>query len=146
MRRYARPVAQAVLRRGGALLVIETTEVSTGRQFYRLPGGTIEFGERGKDSVVREIQEEFGVSGVVRGFCGVIENIYTYNGEIGHELILVFDVQVNDPEWSKAEVIAGEEDDGTAFTCRWVTFEQARQEGRPVYPDGLEALLAERER
>ena len=60
-RGLARPVAVALIRRGDDVLVFDVPDAVKGVVGWRLPGGTIEFGERGSDTAVREIHEELGV-------------------------------------------------------------------------------------
>lgn len=52
--------------------------------FYRLIGGTIDFGETAEQAIHREILEELGteIENVVQ--LNVIENIFQYEGRNGH--------------------------------------------------------------
>ena len=59
-----------------------------------LPGGTIEFCERPEDALKREFKEEIGADITVKDFLGLEENIFTFNGKTGHELIFVYNVDV----------------------------------------------------
>lgn len=56
-----RPTAVTVIRHAirGALLVDEIVEPSTGQTFHRLPGGGIDFQELARDTVARELDEEY---------------------------------------------------------------------------------------
>lgn len=82
-RELARPVAVALLRRGDAALVFDVPDAVKGVVGWRLPGGTIEFGERGRETIVREIREELGVEIHDTGYLGTVENIFTYQGAPG---------------------------------------------------------------
>ena len=53
-----RPLALCVIRHGDAILVSEGHDPVKQQTFYRPPGGGIEFGETGQQTVVRELMEE----------------------------------------------------------------------------------------
>ena len=89
-RDLARPVAVALIRRNDEILVFEVPDPVERLTGWRLPGGTIEFGERGRETVVREIREELDVEVVDVGYLGTVENIFTYLGVAGHELVRVY--------------------------------------------------------
>jgi ADP-ribose pyrophosphatase YjhB (NUDIX family) len=55
---------------------------------YRPPGGMIKFGQRSKDCIVREIREELQAEVKDLRHVGTIENIFEYEGELGHEIVL----------------------------------------------------------
>lgn len=55
-----------------------------------LPGGHIEFGETGRQALVREIQEEMGVSATAGAFLGAVENQFQQHGKPHAEINLVY--------------------------------------------------------
>jgi len=57
--------------------------------FHRPLGGSIELGEHSADAVVREIHEELGATFVRPELLGVLESVFTINGEMGHEVVFV---------------------------------------------------------
>lgn len=65
----------------------ETKQPAT---FHRLLGGHVEFGERSADAVVREISEELNAGLAEVTLLGVIENVYSYAGTPGHEIVVVY--------------------------------------------------------
>jgi ADP-ribose pyrophosphatase YjhB (NUDIX family) len=48
----------------------------------------IKFGQRSKDCIVREIREELQAEVKDLRHVGTIENIFEYEGELGHEIVL----------------------------------------------------------
>ena len=59
-----------------------------------LPGGHIEFGETGRQALVREMQEEMGINSQVGELLGVVENQFLQHGKPHAEINLVFAMTV----------------------------------------------------
>ncbi len=70
----------------GKLLLVR----AKGHMFYFLPGGHIEFREQAKDTLKREMKEEFGIGVRSATQIGIVENAYKENNVWHHELIIVF--------------------------------------------------------
>jgi ADP-ribose pyrophosphatase YjhB (NUDIX family) len=137
--RLARPVAVALIRRGDEILVFEVPDPVKGVIGWRPPGGTIEFGERGADTVVREIREELGAEIVDAEYLGTLENIFTYLGASFHELVRVYSARFADErlyERDRFECIEANE----TRTCVWKRIADFNA-GVPLYPDGLIDLM-----
>ena len=76
-----------------------------------LPGGHIEFGETGREALVREIREEMGVEAEAGRFLGVVENSFMQHGKPHAEINLVYELRFASPP---AEPKSAED---------WITFE-----------------------
>jgi ADP-ribose pyrophosphatase YjhB (NUDIX family) len=63
--------------------------------FYRLPGGSIEFGERASDAIIRELIEEFDLKVRVDNLVCVNENVIEYEGKKRHDCTLIHWYSVN---------------------------------------------------
>ncbi len=96
MKRKIRPIAICVCRDGERILVAEGHDSVKKQIFYRPLGGTIEFGEHGEEAVRREFQEEIGAELDEVRYLGMLENIFTYEGNRGHEIVLVYDGRLAD--------------------------------------------------
>lgn len=79
-------IARGVLVRDGKLLVCQPKK---GGRCY-LPGGHIEFQETASQALVREVQEEMGLSATAGDFLAVAENAFVQNGEPHCEINLFF--------------------------------------------------------
>lgn len=140
-----RPIALALIRRGDEILVGEGWDGVKDETFFRLLGGTIEFGENGADAVRRELLEELGAESVVERLVGALENVFTFEGEPGHELALVYECELLDDRlYSLDAWEAQEETRNGAVTHRlsWRPLESFRTGAEILYPEGLLALLA----
>lgn len=103
-------------------------------------GGTVEFGETAEAAVIREFHEELGVTVEVIGPPVFMENIYTHEGSLGHELIAIFDVKFSDTAYDTKTRIKFQEDSGTICFAEWFSLDTLDQPDRPrLYPDGLKA-------
>ena len=67
-----------------------------GRTTY-LPGGHIEFGETGREALVREMLEETGVAASTGRFLGVVENKFLQHGKPHAEINLVYELSFAAP-------------------------------------------------
>lgn len=143
-----RPIAICVFRSRGRILAQEGFDPLKGQRFYRPLGGKIEFGELGAETVTRELQEELGVEARNVRYLGALENIFTYNGQAGHEIILVYDGALARPELYDLAELAGYEDQGSPIKAVWIDLSEYNSEraGRlpPIYPTGLIELLREK--
>ena len=135
-----RPIAICVCRDGERILVAEGHDSKKGVTFYRPLGGTIEFGERGEEAVQREFREEIAADLVEVRYVGMLENIFTYEGRRGHEIVLVYDGRLTDASLYENEVIEGDEM-GERFKAVWIRLDEFGEGKPPVYPEGLQALL-----
>jgi len=76
-----RPKAIGILWRGDAILVCAVPNDDGTTKGWRPLGGTIEFGETAAQTLKRELFEEIGATVSIGAQLGVIENIYTHQGE-----------------------------------------------------------------
>jgi ADP-ribose pyrophosphatase YjhB (NUDIX family) len=135
-----RAIAIAVIRRREEILVSEVPDPNKGVTGWRPPGGGIEFGERGAETVVREIDEELGVRVEGPRYLGTIENIFKYLGVEGHQLVRVYAVRFADVRLYERESFDCVEANGVQFTCVWKPIADFRS-GVPLYPDGLIEMM-----
>jgi len=74
-----------ILHRGKILLVRVK-----GKRYFFLPGGHVEFRESARETIVREIKEEFGLRVRTAKYIGAVENVFSEHSTWHHELILMF--------------------------------------------------------
>ncbi len=139
-----RLIALGVVLKGNQLLVSECYDPVTGAPFFRPPGGSIEFGERGAETVAREFLEEVGV--VVTGvrYLGTLENLFTYAGEPGHEVVLVYEASFADPSLYARESFPRLDRPRAPRRVVWRSWTLFQENSVPLYPTGLLDLLLTR--
>ncbi len=140
-----RPLVICVFRHAGRILVTEASDPMKGNQvFYRPLGGGIEFGEFAVQALAREMREEINAEVANLRYLGTLENIFTFNGTPGHEIVLVYDGEFVDQTLYEREWIDGceIEMDDQQFRNVWRPVEDFRTGTPPLYPDGLYALIA----
>jgi ADP-ribose pyrophosphatase YjhB (NUDIX family) len=135
-----RPIDICVCRDKDRILVAEYQE--NGHPFYRPLGGTIEFGERGEQTVRREFREEISADLAEVRYLGALENIFMYRGRRGHEIVLVYDGRLADEALYDREVILGDEL-GEPLKAVWNRLDAFGPGKPPVYPEGLLRLLGD---
>jgi ADP-ribose pyrophosphatase YjhB (NUDIX family) len=116
-----------------AVLVSEGYDEVRGERFHRLLGGGVKFGERGEDALKRELDEEIGAEVRVGRFLGAIENIFTYQGQPGHEVTLIFEASFTAPELYARQRFDGLETDPVDAIWR---DSATLQSELPLYPRG----------
>jgi 8-oxo-dGTP pyrophosphatase MutT (NUDIX family) len=111
--------------------------------FYRPLGGGIEFGEPGSETVCRELMEEINVEVDPQSlkYLGTLENIFTFNGEPGHEIVLIFDGALKEPGLYDRTMIVGQEADGEEFRAVWKHIDEFGEGKSILYPTGLLEML-----
>ncbi|MCP1604308.1 NUDIX hydrolase [Pseudomonas citronellolis] len=138
-----RAVALCVFHDRGRILVNRAYDPVKERHYYRPLGGGIEFGETSAVAVVREIREELGLDIQELRLLGTLENLFTYAGRPGHELVMVYDGRFADTSTYHLAELPGSESDGTPFTAVWCSAADF-DEHTPLFPDGLPELLRAR--
>ncbi|WP_458209072.1 NUDIX hydrolase [Haladaptatus sp. NG-SE-30] len=139
-----RPKAFCVVEQDGEILIQAYDDPKTGERFYRPLGGSIEFGEHSRAAVAREFREEVGAELIELEKLGVIENLFTYAGELGHEFVVVYDGVFEDDSLFERDVLEGyEESAGEHFEAFWKPISDFQGGDGPLYPEGLLELLVE---
>jgi 8-oxo-dGTP pyrophosphatase MutT (NUDIX family) len=141
-----RPIVLCLFRRDDRILVFRGYDSVKQEYFYRPLGGGIEFGETGRDAIIREIREELGaeIENVI--YLGALENLFTLEGEPGHEIVLVYDATFVDGSIYERDSIIGHElEIDSSFLAEWKSVDELRRDSALLAPVGLAELTAESE-
>lgn len=105
--------------------------------------GGIEFGEHSTEAIQRELMEEIGAEAKDLVYLGTLENIFTFNGEAGHEIVQVYDGALKEPRLYEQAVISGHEADvKLSMKVIWKSLDEFGPGKSILYPEGLLELLS----
>ena len=138
-----RAVALCLIRDGDRLLVAEERDTVAGETFYLPIGGHIEFGELSPQTIRREVREELDLEVTNLQYLGTIENVFTWEGEVGHDTVLLYEGELAGGSGMFA-CHEGTERFGTSvwrFPLRWMPIEAFRRGEATLYPSGALDLL-----
>lgn len=145
MTEQIRPLAICIFRQGDRILVGEGYDPLKREQFYRPLGGGIEFGERGEETIQRELMEEIQAEVEDIRYLTTLENIFTFNGGRGHEIVMVYDGRLKDAALYAREVIEGAEFDpfrNAPLKAVWKRLDEFGDGKAILYPPGLLEYLS----
>ena len=138
---FTRPLVICIFSHKGKILVCEGTDTVKNETFYRPAGGMIEFQEKADDALRREIKEETGEDIKNIKYLTTVENIFTYEGKPGHEIILVYDAEFVDKEIYKRERVKITESNDAWCNAYWKTPDEFGGGKLILYPEKLLNLM-----
>ena len=86
MEKHIETIARGVCVKDGRVLLCYPKDKS----YSYLPGGHIEFGETGREALVREMKEETGLDATAGDLLGVVESSFVQKGEKHCEINLIY--------------------------------------------------------
>ena len=111
MEKHIETIARGVCILGGKVLLCLPKD----RSYSYLPGGHIEFGETGREALVREMKEETGLDATAGDLLGVVESQFVQKGEKHCEINLIYRMEVK---------VKGEGEQWNVPSCEdWICFE-----------------------
>ena len=111
MEKHIETIARGVCIRNGKVLLCLPKD----RSYSYLPGGHIEFGETGREALVREMKEETGLDATAGELLGVVESSFVQKGEKHCEINLIYEMRVPVPVTSSSGGVQSQED--------WICFD-----------------------
>ena len=132
--RSIRVVALGWIRNGDRILVGEGFDQVKQNRFYRALGGGVDFGETSLVALKREFDEELGVDLTNIRHLATIENLFTFNGNPGHEIIQLYECDFVDRALYEQESLVYTESDDKK-TAVWVAVERFRSGELRLVPE-----------
>lgn len=108
--------------------------------YYRPIGGTIEFGEISSETIIREYSEEIAVNVKIKRYVACLENIFSIDGNIGHEITQIYLIEFIDQTLYQKESFKVVEGSKTTI-AKWVSLEDILDGRKVLFPTGLTELL-----
>lgn len=120
-------------------LLLHTTRTD---DFWNLPGGRVEFNESTEQALIRELQEELGVTIQIERLVYVNEDFFEYNDKKYHEIgfYYLMSLEENHEILLKNEEFFGLEDNGRLI-FNWFSVEELLN--LEVYPENLKTDIQE---
>ncbi len=140
-RSVIRPIAICTFRHHGRILVGEGYDTVKGERYHRPVGGSLRFGETSEQAVRRELREELGVELDHLRLLGVLENIFSCEGQQAHEIVFVYEARFPDKSFYHKPMIRGCEEEAGAYAAVWRDLDA---EAPTLHPRGLLDLLSPR--
>ena len=136
-----RPIVLGIAKKNNKILVSEGYDKIKNETFYRCIGGGIEFLENSKEALKREFKEELNIEISVGDFLGISENIFTYNGKKAHEIVFMYDIEMDDSYYKeKYEII----DTAGTFEAKWIDINEFISGNKTLYPKVLISYLKDK--
>ena len=99
MEKHIETIARGVCVKDGKVLLCYPKD----RSYSYLPGGHIEFGETGREALVREMKEETGLDATAGDLLGVVESQFVQKGEKHCEINLIYEMGIREEGKGKRE-------------------------------------------
>jgi len=131
-----RAVALGLIRDGDRILVSEGYDSGKQLTFYRALGGGVDFGETSLEALKREFQEEIQAELTNIHYLGCLENLFTFNGKPGHELIQLYQADFVDPKFYQlAELIVIE--GNSQEKAFWIEIDRFKSGELMLFPEAF---------
>ncbi|QTL98615.1 NUDIX domain-containing protein [Iocasia frigidifontis] len=136
---YIRVTTLGLARRQDEILVTEGVDALADTHFYRFPGGGVEFWETSEEALKREFMEELNAEILSANYLCKIENIFEFEGEKKHEIILIYEVKLPNEYYEKEEMILNE--NGAIGKALWIDKHEFLNEEKILYPTEIKKWL-----
>jgi 8-oxo-dGTP pyrophosphatase MutT (NUDIX family) len=132
-----RVITLGIIRDGDRLFLSEGYDPVRHTTFYRALGGGVDFGETSHDALQREFREEIQAEIKNIHYVACLENIFTYKGELGHEIIQLYRCEFEDPRFYKLDELTFSEDSGSQHKARWIPIDLLESGEVRLVPEGF---------
>ncbi|MBD2529904.1 NUDIX hydrolase [Nostoc flagelliforme FACHB-838] len=115
-----RVIALGLIRDGERIFVSEGYDPVKQETFYRALGGGVDFGETSRAALEREFEEEIQAELTNIKYLGCIENLFTFNGRQGHEIIQLYQCDFADSKFYQLESLIFSESQHHKHKALWI--------------------------
>ena len=129
-----RVLALGVILQGDRIFISEGYDPVKHQTFYRAMGGGVDFGETSLAALKREFQEEIQAELTNIRYLGCLENIFTYNGQPGHEIIQLYKCDFVDQKLYQLEKLVFSEGERQK-TALWVDISRFKSGELKLVPE-----------
>ena len=135
-----RVLALGLIKKGNRVFMSQGYDPVKQKTFYRAMGGGVDFGETSLEALEREFQEEIQAKLTNISYLGCLENLFTFNGKQGHELLQVYQCDFADAKFYELESLVFAEGKRQK-TALWVDIALFKSGELLLVPEPFLALL-----
>lgn len=117
--------------------MVKMHDTVKGDDYYRPIGGCVEFGETTTAALLREFREELNTGIMIDGEPLILENIFTCDGEMGHEIVYLYPARFENPVYYNRQVFILHEASGETFDALWVNIVECLSGNLRLVPEEL---------
>jgi 8-oxo-dGTP pyrophosphatase MutT (NUDIX family) len=129
-----RVLALGIIKKGDRTFISQGYDPVKQQTFYRAMGGGVDFGETSLQALQREFQEEIQAELTNIHYLGCIENLFTFNGKQGHEILQVYQCDFVDPKFDELENLVFAEGERQK-TALWVEISRFKSGELKLVPE-----------
>ena len=135
-----RVLALGLIKKDNRVFISQGYDPVKQKTFYRAMGGGVDFGETSIEALEREFQEEIQAKLTNISYLGCLENLFTFNGKQGHELLQVYQCDFVDAKFYELESLVFAEGKRQK-TALWVDIALFKSGELLLVPEPFLALL-----
>ncbi|NES82213.1 MAG: NUDIX hydrolase [Moorea sp. SIO2B7] len=129
-----RLLALAIIRQDNRIFLTQGYDSIKQQTFYRAMGGGVDFAENSLEGLKREFQEEIQAEITNIKYVGCLENIFTFSGQTGHEIIQLYECDFVDPKFYQLEKINFSEGERQK-NALWIDIDKCKSGELRVVPE-----------
>lgn len=137
-----RVLALGIIRDGDRIFISQGYDPVKQQTFYRAMGGGVDFGETSFEALQREFQEEIQADLTNIRYLGCLENLFTFNGKQGHEILQVYQCDFANNKFYQLESLVFAEGKRQK-TALWVDIARFKSGELLLVPEQFLEFLAE---
>ncbi|MEH2162152.1 MAG: NUDIX hydrolase [Nostoc sp.] len=132
-----RVISLGLIRDGERIFMSEGYDPVKHETFYRALGGGVEFGETSHDALQREFQEEIQAELTDIKYLGCLENLFTFNGRQGHEIIQLYKCDFVDSKFYQLESLVFSESQTHKHKALWMDISSLKSGKFKLVPEAF---------
>jgi len=136
-----RVLALGLIHDGDRIFISQGHDQVKNQTFYRALGGGVDFGEPSEVALVREFDEELQAEITNIQYLGCLENLFSFDGNPGHEIIQLYRCDFSDRRFYELDQIEFLEGKRRKLAL-WIETKRFLSGELILYPQGMEKFLA----